>query len=212
MKYDKNKISNQFDKLTGPRRSDYVPNFVEALCLDSYQMLDLKAEDILLDMGSGTGTFSFKAAGICKKVIGVDLSPRRIEVSKDNAVEKNLHNVEFHNLAIEDVNLSLFPKSTGINKALFNYSLHHLPDSIKIRCLKATSEILARPGRIVIGDLMFFEAPGKFKEDFEKIGYDGGIIDSPSTVDFFCELAKELGANIKIKKYHPLSGILVLNL
>ena len=211
MKYDIDKVANLFDQMTSSKSANCISDLVDVVCFDSFNALNLEPDDILLDMGAGMGKYSIMAANTCKRVIGIDISPKRIQVLKEMAIDRNFHNIEFYEMAIEDVNPNLFPRSIGINKALFNYSLHHLPDLIKISCLKATSEILTRPGRIVIGDILFFEDPEKYKDDFNKIDYDGGLTDFPSTIDFLCDSMKRFGADIKVKKHHPLSGIVVLD-
>jgi release factor glutamine methyltransferase len=51
--------------------------------------------DLVLDMGTGTGFLALLAAIKAKKVLGVDVNPRAIEVARGNALLNNIKNVEF---------------------------------------------------------------------------------------------------------------------
>ena len=51
--------------------------------------------DVVLDMGTGTGFLALLAAIKAKKVLGVDVNPRAIEVARENALLNNIKNVEF---------------------------------------------------------------------------------------------------------------------
>jgi ubiquinone/menaquinone biosynthesis C-methylase UbiE len=58
--------------------------------------LDLKATDIVADIGAGTGYFSFRIAPLLTegKVLAVDVQPEMIEFLRLNRQEKNIANVE----------------------------------------------------------------------------------------------------------------------
>ncbi len=45
--------------------------------------LDLNQEDIVLDVGSGTGNLMIKLRGKCKKIIGLDFSDAGIKIHKN---------------------------------------------------------------------------------------------------------------------------------
>ena len=44
--------------------------------------LDLNSNDVVLDVGSGTGNLMFKIKGKCKKIIGLDFSEEGIKIHK----------------------------------------------------------------------------------------------------------------------------------
>lgn len=50
---------------------------------------------VVLDVGCGTGIYSLALARRCKKVIGIDLSPKMLELARRRAAEEQLPNVEF---------------------------------------------------------------------------------------------------------------------
>ena len=61
---------------------------------------------------------------------------------------------------------------------------------------------------IVIGDLIFFENPNNFKDEFSTIGYGPGN-DTPSTVEKLIGCFTNLSFTVEVHKLHPLVGVLV---
>lgn len=53
-------------------------------------------DSIVLDVGCGTGIYSLALAKYCKKVIGIDLSPKMIKIAERKALDEQIQNVEFH--------------------------------------------------------------------------------------------------------------------
>lgn len=60
-----------------------------------FRFLDLKPESELLDVGCASGHQVFKAAGICKRVVGIDVGDEFIKTAKEVAQKNNVKNVEF---------------------------------------------------------------------------------------------------------------------
>lgn len=61
-----------------------------------YRAKKLRCE-IIADLGSGVGMQSFAFAKTCKKVIGVEIDPKKVEYAKKNAEILGIKNVEFVN-------------------------------------------------------------------------------------------------------------------
>ena len=55
----------------------------------------LKKDSVVLDVGCGTGKYALAVSDSCKKVIGIDLSSKMIEIAKKKMNETNVTNVEF---------------------------------------------------------------------------------------------------------------------
>ncbi len=60
-----------------------------------FRYLDLKSEHEMIDVGCASGHQVFKAAEICKRVVGVDVGVEFIDTAKRIASENNVNNVEF---------------------------------------------------------------------------------------------------------------------
>ena len=209
MNYDKDKVAELFDgkvEHIESRPDDAMFKQVGSKALDA---LELNSDDTLLDAGSGSGRNAIEAARLCSKVIGMDISRKSLERGEEKASEEGLDNLEFLYGSIEDPNESTDLTSYGINKVLVNYALHHLPDELKKQGLTNLARIMKRPGRMVIGDIMFFEDPEDHLEKFEDVGCDGGEHDHPSAVEFLKNTLEGLGADVRVERLHPLAGIMI---
>ena len=58
--------------------------------------------------------------------------------------------------------------------------------------MSVLSGLLSRPGRLVIGDIMSFDNPEKYRGDFDKVNYDGGDTDFPAQTDFLIGYLEEI--------------------
>jgi len=214
-KYDKKRLARLFDHMTdkksttGEQISGSGETIPQKAGRVSFEKLELLGEDVLLDVGTGTGDKAIAAAHICRQVIGIDISRKSLEQARIKAELENLNNVIFAYGAFEEpcteLNLALY----GITKILAVYSLHHLPDQLKKESLITLSNFLYRPGRIVIGDIMFFENPNKHSEKFNEVCYDAGDTDFPSRVEYLTECLEQIGGKTRIEQIHPLVGVII---
>jgi len=103
----------------------------------------LNRDDIVLDYGCGTGTKAFELAGDVKKVHGIDISFKMIEIAKRKTIERNTPNVDFGLGTIFD---------KGLEKGSFDVILafnilHYLKDTRK--AIQRINELL-KPGGFFI--------------------------------------------------------------
>ena len=68
---------------------------MEVLYSEALKMADLKPEDTVIELYSGTGTIGMLAARQAGKVIGVEIVPEAVENAKENAELNSLTNAEF---------------------------------------------------------------------------------------------------------------------
>jgi len=131
-------------------------------------MCNLQESDIMLDVGCGTG---FTACQVIKKydcrVVGIDISEKMIERSKERAQKENLERkVEFH---VADVTSLPFEDST-FDVVIMESFLNILgdPDTIK----KALGEVLrvVKPGGHVGANEVFADesAPPELRESIRE--------------------------------------------
>ncbi|MBA7699384.1 2-methoxy-6-polyprenyl-1,4-benzoquinol methylase [subsurface metagenome] len=175
----------------------------------AFERLGLEANDVLLDIGTGTGDKAIRATHICYQVVGIDISRKSLEIAFKKALEEKLDNLVFAYGSFEEPCRELDLAQYKISKILAVYSLHHLPDQLKKKALGTLTELLHRPGRIVIGDLMFFEDPDKYHHQFDEVGYDDGDTDFPSGVEYLRNCLSDLDAKVRVEKIHPLVGVIV---
>ena len=106
--------------------------------------LELQTDDLLLDIGCGTGAAIREAAALVSRAVGLDLAPGMIEEARRLAA--GLPNVEFEIGDSEDL-----PFADGeFTAVLCSTSLHHYPHPGEAVCEMA--RVLAPGGRVAIGD------------------------------------------------------------
>lgn len=214
MKYNKKRIISIFDKKAIIENLNKSINKAEKNIFQiaggkAIEYLELTGNDILLDVGTGTGDKAINAARICQKVIGIDISKKSLEQARKKASHKKIDNVIFAYGLLENLLVKQNFTFDGITKILLFYSLHHLPNHLKKKSLNNLIKLLNRPGRIVIGDIMFFDDPNKHRDKFGEVYYDAGETDFPAKAEYLIKFLTKAGGIVQIEQIHPLVGIIV---
>ena len=213
--YDRERIARLFDNVTDAKSITHesaaglgrsIPQLAGEV---AFQKLELGHEDVLLDVGTGTGDKAIAAARICQQVIGIDVSKKSLERARTKVERERLRNVVFAYGGFEDPCAELNLAPYGITKILAVYSLHHLPDQLKEQSLLTLANLLARPGRMVIADIIFFEDPNEHRAEFGDVHYDAGDTDFPSRVEYLTDCLEQMGARVRVEQIHPLVGVIV---
>ena len=111
-------------------------------------VLTLKDEDILLDLGTGSGYLAF---AIAKKypritIIGLDIVTDTLNKNKKKAQDQGISNIEFVNYDGEN-----FPfRNEYFNWVVSRYALHHFPDIQHTIC--EVERVLKHSGSFFISD------------------------------------------------------------
>ncbi len=103
----------------------------------------LNLNDVVLDYGCGTGTKAFEIAGDVKEVLGIDISPKMMEIAETKAVQGKIKNVDFKKTTIFDEGLEMGSFDVII---AFNI-LHYLEDFQEV--MGRINELL-KPGGLFI--------------------------------------------------------------
>ena len=115
--------------------------------------LDLKANDILVDVGCGTGTLAVMAKAHMPQaqVIGVDPDPDALARAQQKAARKGVA-VAFHRgLGNEAVKLVGAARAT---KAVSSLAFHHMPPEMQAETLASVREMLTPGGAVRIADFV----------------------------------------------------------
>ncbi len=107
--------------------------------------LGARGHGISLGCGDGTLDRYLRGCGICASVTGIDISPRSLEVAKNQATQQGLTNMEY---VLGDLD-TLVLAEASCEGAFFQQSLHHV--SNLEGCLDAVRAAL-RPGGLVYMD------------------------------------------------------------
>ena len=120
-------------------------------CGNPISKAELKAGEIVLDLGSGAGFDAFLAAqrvGESGKVIGVDMTREMIEKARMNSEKLKISNVEFRLGEVEKIPVSDSSVDVVISNCVINLS----PD--KPAVFKEIHRTLRLGGRIIISDIL----------------------------------------------------------
>lgn len=133
-----------FDRRAGSYEGGATSRWRDPVQRTSLAALDLTGDDLLIDVGCGTGAASRAASAVARFVVGVDLSPEMIRRATELAT--GVQNVRF--LVADSEQL---PFDDGEFTAIVcSNSFHHYPDPL--RAVREMARVLAREGRLVIGD------------------------------------------------------------
>jgi ubiquinone/menaquinone biosynthesis C-methylase UbiE len=134
-----------FDRWSETYEQDSSARWLREVQVQALAALALTANDVLLDVGCGTGAAVRDAAPTVTRAVGFDLSPGMIEQAEERAAE--LDNVEFRT---GDVSGRL-PFADGAFTALVcTTAFHHFPRPTDT--IREMARVLAPSGRLIIAD------------------------------------------------------------
>ena len=111
----------------------------------------LTPNDVVMDLGCGTGALLIHTARFCRKVYGVDPSPSMLAILKEKAESAGLNNIEVETAGF----LTFTPPSEPVDAVLASIALHHLPDFWKAVALQRIADVLKPGGVLYLYDVVF---------------------------------------------------------
>jgi len=145
-------------------------------CGNPTALIDLRAGDIVLDLGSGGGIdvlLSAKRVGPTGKVYGLDMTDDMLELARDNQRKAGVENVEFLNGEIEHIQLPDCSVDVIISNCVINLS------SDKDQVLAEAFRVLKPGGRFAVSDVVVRgQVPAEIRKDAEAwIGCIAGALE-----------------------------------
>ncbi len=113
--------------------------------------INLKKNEIILEIGTGTGSFAIEAAQHCKRVIAIDVSQKMLEFAKQKAQMNRITNIEFNHAGF----LTYGHAGEPFDAVVSQLALHHLPDFWKMIALKRIHQLLKNGGTFYLVDVVF---------------------------------------------------------
>lgn len=114
--------------------------------------LGITANDTVIDLGCGTGTFAVQAAIAGAYVYGIDISQTMLNYARQKAEKAGvLDRVEFHHNGF----LRYEHQATPVDFIVTKFALHHLPDFWKMVALLRITAMLNDHGIFYLQDIAF---------------------------------------------------------
>ncbi len=159
---------------------------------------DPDPDDVVADLGAGTGAIALALAPDASRVVARDISEGMMEEGRRKASEARITNAEFAYGEFREPNL----EGVDVDVITSNFALHHLSDDEKREAIRVMANTGAR--RIVLGDVMFFGEPNP-EEPF----YSPDV-DDPATVGTLVEAFTDVGFAVTVvERVHDQVGVLV---
>jgi ubiquinone/menaquinone biosynthesis C-methylase UbiE len=134
-----------FDRWSATYEQDRASRRLRQIQTIALGMLALVPEDVLLDVGCGTGAAVREAAHAVKRAVGFDLSPEMIARARERAAA--LANVEF----LEGDVSGHLPFADGeFTAVLCTTAFHHFPGPQET--IPEIARVLAPGGRVLVAD------------------------------------------------------------
>ena len=164
-------------------------------CGNPTALAELKAGEIVLDLGSGGGIdvlLSARRVGPTGKAYGLDMTDEMLALAEENKSKSGLTNVEFLKGEIENIPLPDNSVDVIISNCVINLS------SDKDRVLKEAFRVLKPGGRFAVSDVVVRgHVPAEIKKSLEL--WAGCVAGALSEEDYLEKLAKAGFDNIDIE-------------
>jgi len=158
-----------------------------------------ESDDVVLDLGTGTGAIALPLAETAERVLGRDISEGMLDEAREKASDRGLTNAEFGEGSFREPNV---PADQRVDVVTSNFAMHHLDDAAKREAIETIAAL--DPRRVVLGDVMLFgeadpEAPFYSPE-----------VDDPATVGLLADAFTDAGfALTSVELVHEQVGVLV---
>jgi len=158
---------------------------------------DPARDDVVLDLGCGTGAIALRLADAAARVVGRDISDGMLAEARRKAAERGVGNVAFGPGTFREPAVE-----APVDVVVSNFAMHHLPDGEKRDAIAGIAEL--EPRRFVLGDVMFFGDPDPAEPFYSP------EVDDPATVGVLADALTAAGFSLSaVERVHEQVGVLV---
>lgn len=126
--------------------------------------LDPKADQSIIEIGTGTGEFALAAALRYAHVYAVDLSVGMLKYARKKAKSRGIKNVDF----LQGGFLTYEHHGDHVDSVVTQIALHHLPDFWKQIALLRIADLLESGGRFCLRDVVYSFDVKNYRDYFER--------------------------------------------
>jgi ubiquinone/menaquinone biosynthesis C-methylase UbiE len=130
--------AKDYNKLEWATKSEYLRRFLDAGIFSN--------DDVVLDIGTGTGIIAHLVSPHVKKVVGIDISPDMISLATNNSPHKNT-NMEF---ILDDARSLQFDDET-FDKVTARMTFHHITTDTK-KAMQECFRVLKKGGMMIFSE------------------------------------------------------------
>ncbi|MFZ3149643.1 MAG: class I SAM-dependent methyltransferase [Methanothrix sp.] len=124
--------------------------------------LDLKPDQNIIEIGTGTGEFALAAAHHGARIYAVDLSRGMLKYAKKKAASRDIKNIEF----LKGGFLTYEHQGDPVDAVVTQIALHHLPDFWKQIALLRIAGMLKDGGKFCLRDVVYSFEISEYKDYF----------------------------------------------
>ena len=198
MKKSPEEHAARFDEKAATYDDERPAEYVACLSLViDHARARLREDDVVLDLGTGTGAVALSLADDAAQVVGRDISEGMLERARENAEAQSIQNVSF------DVGRFRNPNYDGpADVVVSNFAMHHLTDEEKREALQVAADLGAR--LFVLGDVMLFGQADP------SVAFFDPAVDDPATVGVLADAFTDAGFVLTaVDPVHEQVGVLV---
>ncbi len=194
--------ASRFDRWASEYDDDHSPEYRASANL-VVERAAPRGDDVVLDLGTGTGAIALALASDAGRVVGRDISEGMLEEASRKADERDLDDVEFgegrfREPAVEDYRTD---EGSAFGVVVSNFAMHHLADDEKRAAIATVAGL--EPRRFVLGDVMLFGEADPSEPFYSP------EVDDPATVGVLADALTDQFALTAVERVHKQVGVLV---